>query len=112
MLRTEHLNRSPSIEGFAASVAELAEADPALHNALVYGIKGFHEVEKSGHSDRISLVLAHSRRPRCAKSPHKASIDGRTATETYRVVLLECICSEDGNQLQAILVVRWTLTSQ
>jgi hypothetical protein len=83
MLRTEHLYRAPSVEGLAASVAEFAETNPAFNYALVYGVKRFHEVEKSGHSNRISLVLAHSSRTRCAKSPHKASIDGRTTTETY-----------------------------
>jgi hypothetical protein len=83
MLRTEHLNSPPSIKGFAATVAELAEANPAFDYALIYGVKGFHEVEKSGHSNCISLVLAHGCCAGCAKSPHEASIDGRTTTETY-----------------------------
>jgi hypothetical protein len=87
------LNSSPSVECFAASIAELAEADPAFYNALVYGIKGFHEVEESGHPDSISLVLAHGCRASCAKGPHEASIDSRATAEAYGVVLLKRICS-------------------
>jgi hypothetical protein len=94
MLGTEHLDCSSSVESLAAPIAVFAESYPAFHYALVYGVKGFHEVKKSSHTYGVCLVLAHRSSAGGAESSHEASIYSWATTETNRVIFLQCIRSK------------------